>query len=98
VSQTDDEKLPPAPRLVAVDLDGTVLLSDTHELSSATKSSIQTLRSLGIPTVVVTGRMFRSARRFAEELGLDGPLAAYQGALIREVGSGDLLHHDPVPL
>jgi Cof subfamily protein (haloacid dehalogenase superfamily) len=31
-------------------------------------------------------------------LGLDGPVAAYQGALIREVGTGRLLHHDPLPL
>ena len=42
--------------------------------------------------------MFSSAATFARQLGLDGPVAAYAGALIRDVGTGELLHHDPLPL
>ena len=42
--------------------------------------------------------MFSSAAAFARQLGLTGPVAAYAGALIREVGTGRLLHHDPLPL
>jgi Cof subfamily protein (haloacid dehalogenase superfamily) len=91
------ERLMP-PGLVAADLDGTLLLSESHELSSFTKQSVRTLAALGIPTILATGRMFRSARRFAAELGLDGPLIAYQGALIKNVSTGETLHHDPVPL
>ncbi len=86
------------PRLVAVDLDGTLLLSDSHELSPATVDAIRLLAEIGVSTVLATGRMFRSAARFARELDLVGPLVAYQGALIREVGSGKLLHHDPLSL
>ena len=59
---------------------------------------MRALDRVGITTILVTGRMFRSAARFARDLGLDGPVAAYQGALIREVGTGRLLHHDPVPV
>jgi Cof subfamily protein (haloacid dehalogenase superfamily) len=92
------ESRPEAPRLVAADLDGTLLLSDSHELSPATVDAVRVLTEIGIPTVLATGRMFRSAERFAQELGIAGPLAAYQGALIREVGSGNLLHHDPLSL
>ena len=36
------------PRLVAADLDGTLLLSDTHRLSPATIRSVGTLRRMGI--------------------------------------------------
>jgi Cof subfamily protein (haloacid dehalogenase superfamily) len=83
---------------VAADLDGTLLLSQSHELSPVTVDAVRLLSGLGVATVLVTGRMFSSARRFARELGLDGPLAAYQGAMICEVESGEMLHHDPLPL
>lgn len=91
----------PAPRVVAVDLDGTLLpllLDGTQALSPLTVATTRELTRIGITTILVTGRMFRSAAHFARELGLDGPVAAYQGALIRDVRSGRLLHHDPVPL
>lgn len=79
-------------------MDGTVLRSDTNDLSPLTVAAVAVLGDIGIRTIVATGRMFRSAARFARRLSLDGPLAAYQGALIRDVGSGTVIHHDPLPL
>lgn len=90
-----------APKVVAVDLDGTLLplvLDGTQALTSLTIAATQVLTRLGISAILVTGRMFHSAAHFARDLGLEGPVAAYQGALIREVSTGDLLHHDPLPL
>ena len=90
-----------APRVVAVDLDGTLLplvLDGTQRLSPLTIKTVGTLDRLGITTILVTGRMFRSAARYAQDLGLDGPVAAYQGALIRELATNRLLHHDPLSL
>jgi Cof subfamily protein (haloacid dehalogenase superfamily) len=87
--------------VVAADLDGTLLplvLDGSQRLTPLTISTVQSLTQLGMTTILVTGRMFRSAARFAGELGLDGPVAAYQGALIRDVATGRLLHHDPLPL
>jgi len=92
---------PKAPRVVAADLDGTLLpllLDGTQALTPLTIAAVRVLDQIGITTILVTGRMFRSAARYARDLGLDGPVAAYQGALIREVGTGRLLHHDPLPL
>ena len=86
------------PRVVAADLDGTLLLNENHELSPATVDAVRVLEEIGITTILVTGRMFRSAERFARELHINGPLVAYQGAFIREVGAPELLHHDPLPL
>jgi len=87
--------------VVAADLDGTLLpmrLDETNRLSPLTVAAVDRLAGMGIPTILVTGRMFRSAAAFAKELGLTGPVAAYQGALIRDVRTSDLIHHDPVPL
>lgn len=88
-----------APRVIAADLDGTLLplrLDGTQALTPLSISVVTALGQVGITTILVTGRMFRSAACYARDLGLDGPVAAYQGALIREVGSGRLIHHDPV--
>ena len=90
-----------APRVIAADLDGTLLplrLDGTQTLTPLSISAVSALGRVGITTILVTGRMFRSAARYARDLGLDGPVAAYQGALIREVGSGRLIHHDPLSL
>jgi Cof subfamily protein (haloacid dehalogenase superfamily) len=48
--------------------------------------------------VLVTGRMFRAARPFALEAGLDDPLVCYQGAVVAEPISGRWLRHEPIPL
>lgn len=87
--------------MVAADLDGTLLpllLDGSQGLTPLTVKTVRTLTGLGITTILVTGRMFSSAAAFATQLGLTGPVAAYQGALIRDVATGRLLHHDPLPL
>jgi len=48
--------------------------------------------------VIVTGRMFQSARRYALEAGSDDPIVCYQGAVVAEPVSGRFLRHVPIPL
>jgi Cof subfamily protein (haloacid dehalogenase superfamily) len=48
--------------------------------------------------VVVTGRMFRSVRRYLEAAALDDPVVCYQGALIADPVTGAFLRHVPIPL
>jgi Cof subfamily protein (haloacid dehalogenase superfamily) len=48
--------------------------------------------------VLVTGRMFRAARPYALEAGLDDPVVCYQGAVVAEPVSGRWLRHVPIPL
>jgi Cof subfamily protein (haloacid dehalogenase superfamily) len=48
--------------------------------------------------VLVTGRMFRSVRRYALEAELDDPIVCYQGAVVAEPVSGRWLRHEPIPL
>src|SRR5437879_10798094 len=44
----------------------------------------------GVMVVLATGRMFKSSIRYAEPLGLTGPIINYQGAVVREIASGDV--------
>ena len=52
-------------------------------------------QAAGVRVVVVTGRMFRSVRPYLEQLGLDGPVVCYQGAVVAEPG-GVFLRHEPI--
>ncbi|MBC7323862.1 MAG: HAD-IIB family hydrolase, partial [Moorella sp. (in: Bacteria)] len=60
-------------RLVAIDLDGT-LLTDDLVIEPRAKEAIRRVREKGITVTLATGRMFSSARPYAVELGLDLPL------------------------
>ena len=54
-------------------------------------------REAELPFVIVTGRMFRSVKRYLDELELDGLVVCYQGAVVADA-TGTLLRHVPVPL
>jgi Cof subfamily protein (haloacid dehalogenase superfamily) len=67
-------------------------------LRPRTRRSIDATRAEGIHVVLVTGRMFRSVRRYALEAGLDDPVVCYQGAVVAEPRTGRWLRHEPIPL
>lgn len=83
------------PRLIAVDLDDTLLEADLT-VAEETVLALNEAAKEGVQVVIATGRMFRSTLPIAEKLGLDGYLITYNGALIRRV-DGDTLWHKPVP-
>lgn len=74
-------------RLIAVDIDGTLCGRD-NEIQPAVLTALAAARSQGIPILVATGRMYRSALRFHAAVGSTLPLIAYQGALIRDPATG----------
>ena len=48
--------------------------------------------------ILVTGRMFRSVRPYAELAGIDDPVVCYQGAVVADPVTGRFLRHVPIPL
>ena len=82
---------------IACDLDRTLIGND-GVLGERTRAAIAAARAAGIAVFIVTGRMFASARPYALEAGLDGPVVCYQGALIADAHSGETLHHAPIPI
>lgn len=82
-------------RLVAIDIDDT-LLTDDLQIAPGTRKIIARAMDEGVFVTLATGRMFPSTRPIARELGMDGPLITYNGALIRTT-DGDTWWHKPVP-
>lgn len=82
-------------RLIAIDLDGT-LVNREGDILSSSKKAIQRAIDSGMKIVLATGRMYRPSTRFAQELRLSTPIICYQGALIREPYSENVLWHKPL--
>jgi Cof subfamily protein (haloacid dehalogenase superfamily) len=77
-------------RLLAIDLDGT-LVNERLEMNPRDVTAVKAAVQSGVSVVIATGRMFKSSLRFAQPLGLTGPIINYQGAVVREIGSGEIL-------
>lgn len=88
---------PAAVRAVAMDLDRTILGAGL-ELRPRLVAAVRAAAADGMMPIVATGRMLRSSRPFALELGVTAPLICYQGALIADPQSGEWLFHDPMPV
>lgn len=75
------------PRVVILDLDGTTI-DYRQELLPRVRDAVHAAGAR-MPVVVATGRMYRSALFWAEELGVLEPLICYQGAMVREMPHQD---------
>jgi Cof subfamily protein (haloacid dehalogenase superfamily) len=84
-------------RAFACDLDRTLIWKDA-ELRPRTRAAIAAARGAGIHVILVTGRMFRSVRPYAETAGIADPVVCYQGAVVADPVSGRFLRHEPIPL
>ncbi|WP_110182035.1 Cof-type HAD-IIB family hydrolase [Nocardioides solisilvae] len=81
---------PHSVRLVATDLDGT-LLRDDLSLSPRTRASLDAVRAAGIQVVPVTARQPVGVRRIAEQAGFDGWAVCSNGSLGLHLGTGERL-------
>lgn len=84
-------------RMVALDLDGT-LLTDELVIEPRAKEILRQAINRGITVTLATGRMYLSARPYAAELGLELPLIVYHGAQVRHAATGEVLFEQTVPL
>src|ERR1044072_1424963 len=73
-------------RLIALDLDGT-LLDSRGELSAGNRAAMASARACGAAVALETGRRVRDSRPLALELGLDVPVIAHNGALTKHAHS-----------
>jgi len=72
------------PRLVAIDLDGTLLRSD-RTVSSRSRAAIAAIRSAGAQVVVATARSPRSVRGLAADAGIGGLAICANGATVYDL-------------
>ena len=84
-------------KLLIVDIDGTIA-GESNQVSTRVKQAIQAVRDRGIHVGIATGRMYKSALRFHQEIGADMPIIAYQGAWIQDPTTGIKHRHSPLPV
>ena len=67
-------------------------------LHPRTREALARTRATGTHVVVVTGRMFRAVRPYLEQGRLDDLVVCYQGAVVADPTTGEVLLHVPIPL
>ena len=83
-------------QLLVVDIDGTIA-GKSNSISKRVKKAITAAQAKGIEVAVATGRMYRSALRFHQEINSKLPLISYQGAWIQDPRTQQLHRHLSVP-
>ncbi len=83
-------------RLLAVDLDGTLIGPDLQILLRD-REAITRAREAGVRFTIATGRGFPVAQKYARDLGLATHVICYQGGLIKDPNSGDVLYEATLP-
>ena len=78
-------------KMICIDIDGTLIKPD-HTLSVETIRAIRRARDKGVMIVLSTGRMYRSARLYAEELELDFPIISANGSYVRDKATGEIVY------
>ncbi len=81
----------PGYKLVAIDLDGT-LLPDDLQVRPRVHRAIRRALDAGVHVTLATGRAFPDTARYALELGIDVPVICYQGGLIQDPRTGRVLY------
>lgn len=85
----------PPIRLVATDIDGT-LLNPQFQISPGDLTALRAAHAAGIEIVLVTGRRHTFALPIAQQLGFDLWLISSNGAVTRSL-SGETFHRDLMP-
>jgi Cof subfamily protein (haloacid dehalogenase superfamily) len=97
MSQQEDVPTSPKPiRLVAVDLDGT-LLNDSKQVTDQTAGALACLPQRDVKIVIASARPPRSVRHIYQQLGLDTVTINYNGALIWDEPNRRPIFHRPIP-
>lgn len=84
-------------RLIALDIDGTLLDSD-RQVRPRVRRAIEAAQQNGIVVTLATGRRYRGTVGIAEDVGIEAPLVLNNGNLIFDVAAGQDLYHQPLAL
>ncbi|WP_099188745.1 Cof-type HAD-IIB family hydrolase [Tepidibacter mesophilus] len=80
-------------KLIVTDMDGT-LLSNHKEIPKENKEALKKAKEMGVKVAIATGRIYTSARYYANLLELDAPIIACNGAIIREEKTNNTLYEN----
>ena len=84
-------------RLIATDMDAT-LLNGNSELTPRTVRAVRQTMEAGARFVIASGRMYETARPFAEQLETNAPMIAFNGAMACDWRTGAPLFTTDIPV
>lgn len=76
--------------LISLDLDLT-FLDSRHRISPRNQAAVRQCRALGARVIITSGRMHCTTLPYWHALELDTPIISYNGAWIRNEGTGEVL-------
>jgi hypothetical protein len=82
-------------KLLALDLDGTLLRAD-HTVEPRDVAAIAELQRAGVRVTIVTGRLRSGSLGAARACAIEGPIACVEGSHLVDVESGASLAHHPI--
>jgi Cof subfamily protein (haloacid dehalogenase superfamily) len=88
---------PSPPRLVATDLDGTLLHSD-GTVTDRTRAALTAVEARGVTVVFVTGRPIRWMRELWQHVGDHGLAVCSNGGIVYDVRAHEVRSTRPIPL
>ena len=80
-------------RMIVSDMDGTLLRSDCT-ISERNADAIRHATDSGIKFVLATGRPIQGVRDYAAMLGLSGPVITYNGAVVVDLATEEILYEE----
>jgi Cof subfamily protein (haloacid dehalogenase superfamily) len=80
------------PRLIAVDLDGT-LLNPQGIPHARDVRALKSLQTAGVVVTIITGRMYSGTRNAAEIVGIRGPVGCVDGSHVVSASTHETLFH-----
>lgn len=83
-------------KLVALDIDGTIVAHGQELPSERVTHAVRALREAGIVVILASGRMFPGTAKIARHLGLAEPVICQQGCSVHTL-DGRTLHEFPIP-
>ena len=78
-------------KFAAADMDGT-LLNDKNEITPYTIETIRQAAAQGLIFSICTGRPIQGVERYQKQLGIQGPVITYNGAMILDSADGRVLY------
>ena len=82
-------------KLLVVDIDGTLVMR-AGEISAADRAALAGVREHGIGVSLCTGRAMVTGRLIVENLGLDGYHMFFDGGLVADPRTGDIVYARPL--
>lgn len=84
-------------RLIATDLDGTLLQDDHMTVSERNKQALKRASEAGVEIVIASGRTWAVLSKVAKDLGLARYALISNGASVVDVSTGEFLFHKNIP-